>query len=77
MKKINIFLIHTDYKFVNDAEMFEGRNFFNTCVIIQSKDPYPKKENEDVMLFNSNDIDLLMFNDIEKANKLINNYRLV
>src|SRR5690554_6692043 len=51
MKKFNIVHIHTDYKFVHSTKRFKGDHFINKSVVIQSKSPYPKKQDEDVLLF--------------------------
>lgn len=76
MKKFNIVHIHTDYKFVHSTRRFEGDFFLNTAIVIQSKIPYPKKPNEDVLLFKNNKRDRKQIIDICSGSDLVVLYGL-
>lgn len=50
-RKLKVIHIHSDYKFVNASGIFDGENFDNTTVILESKEPYKDPLKNDTLIF--------------------------
>lgn len=71
MHKLKVIHIHTDYKFVNDSNFFEGDLFDNQIIIIQNKEPYNGSFKGKALLLTSK------FNDVNKIINICKNANLV